>query len=336
MFYLRYFLIGTISLVVCNLFFNSPVFAAPVADHTVISQFSSLSKSAIDVAAAKKILFYHQSTGNNIVYMGLNCLSGTGLDSNLAAECDIYRTALVNNSWPYYNWSNWTWQIWPEPMADAKAKMDQFVSLVHQNQANYQYIGMKFCYVDGFNLDFTYYRDEMLKLEARYPTKTFIWSTSVLNTGSHINNSTIQAFNDAVRVYAKANNKPLYDMSAIESKGGSCKAGGHDVLCQEYWDSWGGDQGGHPDRDGSLVLAKGFWWLIANLDSNSPPPTSFQTPSSTPSPIIGDLDDDSDVDIFDYNLLVQHFNTTNCTYNLTGSCLIDIFDYNLLIQNFGS
>jgi len=68
--------------------------------------------------------------------------------------------------------------------------------------------------------------------------------------------------------------------------------------------------------------------------STSPSPTSAASP--TPLSIVGDLDHDGDVDIFDYNVLVQHFNTTNCTYNLTGSCLVDIFDYNLLIQNFGN
>jgi len=57
----------------------------------------------------------------------------------------------------------------------------------------------------------------------------------------------------------------------------------------------------------------------------------------TPTPIIipGDLDHDGDVDIFDYNLLVSKFGSTDCAVNVTGPCLIDIFDYNLLVQNFG-
>jgi len=50
----------------------------------------------------------------------------------------------------------------------------------------------------------------------------------------------------------------------------------------------------------------------------------------------GDFDQDGDIDIFDYNVLIQNFNTINCTVNLNGSCSIDIFDYNILIQNFGT
>jgi len=148
--------------------------------------------------------------------------------------------------------------------------MDQFVDLVNQNQANYQIIGMKFCYVDGWNQDANNYIAKMEALEQNYPAKTFIWATSVLNTGSQVNNPNIQAFNDTVRAYAIAHNKPLYDMGRIESKGGTCRSGDYEVLCPEYWQNWGGDANGHPDIYGSLALAKGFWWLIARLSGWNP------------------------------------------------------------------
>lgn len=53
------------------------------------------------------------------------------------------------------------------------------------------------------------------------------------------------------------------------------------------------------------------------------------------SDIPGDIDKDGDVDIFDYNQLVQYFGTEQCEKNITGSCTIDIFDYNVVVQNFG-
>lgn len=85
--------------------------------------------------------------------MGLDCLSGINSDPNyFPPECTIYA---IDPGAGYYDWdANWDWPMWPEPMADAIAKMDQFVNLVNQNQANYQIIGMKFCYVDGWNEDF--------------------------------------------------------------------------------------------------------------------------------------------------------------------------------------
>lgn len=51
----------------------------------------------------------------------------------------------------------------------------------------------------------------------------------------------------------------------------------------------------------------------------------------------GDIDKDSDVDIFDYNLLLQNFGNTNCgnMADLNGDCKVDIFDYNILLENFG-
>ena len=51
----------------------------------------------------------------------------------------------------------------------------------------------------------------------------------------------------------------------------------------------------------------------------------------------GDIDKDADVDIFDYNLLLQNFGNTICgnMADLNGDCKVDIFDYNILLENFG-
>ena len=69
-------------------------------------------------------------------------------------------------------------------------------------------------------------------------------------------------------------------------------------------------------------------------DGSYPSPT----PRSTPTPLEGDIDQDGDVDIFDYNLLVTNFGSTNCgnAADVNGDCKVDIFDYNLLVENFGS
>jgi hypothetical protein len=73
-------------------------------------------------------------------------------------------------------------------------------------------------------------------------------------------------FNQQLRAYAKTNNKPLYDIAAIESDGGSCMVEGYEGMCLKYND--GG--GGHPNKDGSIRLAKGFWWLMARLSGWNP------------------------------------------------------------------
>lgn len=56
-----------------------------------------------------------------------------------------------------------------------------------------------------------------------------------------------------------------------------------------------------------------------------------------PSSIPGDLDKNSKLDIFDYNLLVQNFGKTDCgnVVDIDGNCKVDIFDYNILMGNFG-
>lgn len=54
-------------------------------------------------------------------------------------------------------------------------------------------------------------------------------------------------------------------------------------------------------------------------------------------PIKGDLDLNGQVDIFDYNLMIQNFGSLVCgnMADIDHNCKVNIFDYNLLIENFG-
>jgi len=238
-----------------------------IADHSVISVFPNIPTAVVKDAAAIKTLFMHQSTGGYIYESGLQCLAGVNGDPNYyPQECTQYA---VNPPYDPYDDRNWNWKMWNTPMANAPAKTDQWVSVVNTLQQDYQVLGMKFCYVDGWNQDFTYYRDNMLELERTYPNKVFIWSTSALwndpGTACQDNgfNScmNIYEFNQQVRDYAKANHKFLYDIADIESDGGTCQVAGYEGLCAKYYS----DGGGHPNITGSIRLAKGFWWLMARI-----------------------------------------------------------------------
>jgi parallel beta-helix repeat protein len=52
----------------------------------------------------------------------------------------------------------------------------------------------------------------------------------------------------------------------------------------------------------------------------------------------GDINGDGTVNIFDYNIFLQHFGVVEDCQNsadLNGDCAVNIFDYNILLQNFG-
>ncbi len=240
-----------------------------IADHRVLDEFESIPRSFIDAAEAKDILYYHASTGGYIDYSGFRCLNGQKTDPTHYPQEDCLEYAQTPG---LYNIANWSWMLWPSGNAgDALGRTAQFTDLVDSNQQNYEIIGFKFCYLDGWNIDFENYRTTMEDLENRYPNKTFIWATPALyGEASPCGSSwhpceNIANFNVELRAYAQANNKPLFDISAIESDGGRCQVGGYEGLCPEYYDGYGGGGGGHPDPDGSIRLAKGFWWLMAKL-----------------------------------------------------------------------
>ena len=73
-------------------------------------------------------------------------------------------------------------------------------------------------------------------------------------------------------------------------------------------------------------------WKESGSSPGTPTP-----PSTPPSALPGDLDKDGDVDIFDYNIMLENFGKTNCgnIADINGNCKVDIFDYNTLLENFG-
>jgi hypothetical protein len=73
-------------------------------------------------------------------------------------------------------------------------------------------------------------------------------------------------------------------------------------------------------------------------------PWGFQSPWSNAvnltisnSTLLGDLDHNGKVDIFDYNILLQNPGNTTCgnMADIDANCKVDIFDYNILVGNFG-
>lgn len=259
----------------------APVYTGIVADHTVLSQFSSIPQSAAQTAATQKTIFLHQSTGSYIDNYGLGCLAGLHDDpENYPQECTTYANARASSGWPWYNNTNWNWDFWPEYTTDALIKTDEFVSYVNAHASSYDVFGMKFCYVDGWNqgenVDQQYYINKMLSLESQYPNKVFIWTTSALwhepgdacslNPNQNYNScQRISEYNAQIRTYAKAHNKLLYDIADIEShdsNGNSCTVEGYEGMCAEWYDN----SGGHPNVVGAIRLAKGFWWLMARVN----------------------------------------------------------------------
>lgn len=47
--------------------------------------------------------------------------------------------------------------------------------------------------------------------------------------------------------------------------------------------------------------------------------------------VTGDFNNDGLINTTDYSLLVSHLHTTDCVFNLTGSCFLDLFDVNTLL-----
>ncbi len=120
----------------------------------------------------------------------------------------------------------------------------------------------KLCYIDG-SASAQDYIDMMTALESQ-TTATLVWTTMPLYTGT--GNNARNAYNEAVRAYAEANNKLLFDIADLEA---------HDAAGNEYTYTSGGltyqmlysgwtSDGGHLNSAGSVWIAEAWYSLAAS------------------------------------------------------------------------
>ena len=197
--------------------------------------------TALNAARALNMSLEHASVGVNIK---------NGME-------DLKAMDAIRYDYPHWDWHNRGNPGWQE-------KVDQFVAWVADHTNEYDVFHMKFCYIDTA-VQWTYYREAMLNLEATYPGKIFVWWTMPITTSGYDNRD---AYNTQVRNFCAANDKPLYDIAAIESHdplGNLIIEGGYEAMYPGY-----SDDGGHLNEAGRLRAAKAMWWLIARLAGWTP------------------------------------------------------------------
>ena len=209
--------------------------SAILADHTTLD-IDQIPQSDLDAARALLMSLDHASVGQNI---------HDGMDD------------LETSDSARYAYPNWDWRARGNP--GWQAKVDQFVSWVSGNADDYDVFQMKFCFIDD-QAQWDYYRDAMLDLESTYPGKAFIWWTMPITTSGSADRD---AFNTQVRSFCVDNDKPLYDIAAIEShdpSGTAVRNNGYEAMYSGYT-----SDGGHLNASGRLRAAQGMWWIMARV-----------------------------------------------------------------------
>lgn len=120
----------------------------------------------------------------------------------------------------------------------------------------------KFCYIDQ-EADPAKYLDTMAALEKAYPDTRFVYVTMPLTTSEDADNCLRNRYNDAVRQFARAQGKLLFDIADIESHNprGQAVTFTHDgATYQKLYDGYS-DDGGHLNAAGQKRVALG-WYAV--------------------------------------------------------------------------
>lgn len=132
----------------------------------------------------------------------------------------------------------------------------------------------KLCYIDEDAVATTYL-EMMERLDDQY-SATFVYTTIPLTTRSDSDNIKRNAYNDAVRAYAAAHNKLLFDIADLEahdSEGNEYTYEEDGNVYQKLWTGWAADSG-HLNNDGKEWIAEA-WYAVAATKATPIPGTAL-------------------------------------------------------------
>lgn len=235
--------------------------SAAVVDHYSITVVSSLPQATLDkVASELNFFFAHASVGRNMRdgLMALNSSDPTRYSLTYVMD-DQNPPATTSKGIVYdYDRGNPGWQ----------GKVDSFEEYATTRgwATSVDVMMNKFCYIDQ-EATFSYYATSMSQLEILHPDTVFVYMTMPLRVEADSDNILRNEFNDALRQWALANDKVLFDVADIESHdpdGNAITFESGGTVYQRLYDGYTYD-GGHLNAIGSERVALGFYSLGAQI-----------------------------------------------------------------------
>lgn len=268
-----------------------------LVDHRSVALFDSIPAQYREAARNLRLLFMDRSVGGNISD-ALTCLSFAHSAAPSYCKRHTHRDSAyaVSPSEVFWNgtWdrSRWRYEFWPTGCGE---DANCFVNFIEPRIDSFDVVGFQFSYLavtpgsnlvhplDGFfgsRIDrgtATSYK----AFAARHPQKTVIWWTTSLARG--IGSPESQAFNTAMRDYARLNDLVLFDVADILAhtpSGAPCYDNRDGVqyltenhpddgvnipaICPQYTTE---TEGGHLGSisAGGIRVAKAFWVLMARI-----------------------------------------------------------------------
>ncbi len=274
------------------------VHAQPIiVDHNSVALFDSIPPQYKAAAQNLRMLFMDRSVGGNI-HDALSCLSVPHASAPNFCKRYQHRDSAyaVSPSEVYWegSWdrSRWRYEFWPSGCSE---DANCFVNFVEPRIDSFDVVGFQFSYlavmpgtnlihpVDGFfgsRIDCGT-ATSYTQFAQRHPEKTIIWWTTSLARG--IGSPESQAFNEAMRQYARTHELVLFDVADILSHdpaGNPCYDNRDGVqyltennpddglnipaICPQYTTE---TEGGHLGSisAGGIRVAKAFWVLMARI-----------------------------------------------------------------------
>ncbi len=233
-----------------------------LVDHACVdAQDTVIPAEDLGRARGLKVLFGHQSVGNNLI-AGLAVLGRNHPE----------RYGWRIQAQPNLAWFQGGGGLGHFPVGrngDGPGKVRDFVRWMDTlgYGAAVDVAMMKLCFVDlqgpaGSDAPglFQAYREGMESLEQAHPTVRLVWWTQPLvKQGNRVRNE----FNQMVREHCRSQGKCFFDFADLES---------HDPAGVESTDGAGPclfsgytRDGGHLTEEGSVRMARAWWWLLARI-----------------------------------------------------------------------